>query len=59
VVKEAVTKSLHFVSGLAQKEEESIEMQVGKLVEAIQYLQVSVTELDIQEESSTPQEVHD
>jgi hypothetical protein len=35
-VKEAVTKSLFFVSGLAQMEEETIESQVGKLGEAIQ-----------------------
>jgi hypothetical protein len=36
VVKEAVTKALRSVSGLAQEEEESTEMQVGKLAEAIQ-----------------------
>jgi hypothetical protein len=32
VVKEAVTKALRSVSGLAQEEPESTEMQVGKLV---------------------------
>jgi hypothetical protein len=36
VIKEAVTKALHSVSGLAQEEEESTEIQVGKLAEAIQ-----------------------
>jgi hypothetical protein len=34
-VKEEVTRSLHFVSGLAQMEEEKTESQVGKLAEAI------------------------
>jgi hypothetical protein len=33
VVKEAVTRALRSVSGLAQEEPESTEMQVGKLVE--------------------------
>jgi hypothetical protein len=59
VVKEAVTKSLRSVSGLAQEEEESTEMQVGKLAEAIQQLQARVMELELQAVSSTPQEVHD
>jgi phosphopantetheinyl transferase (holo-ACP synthase) len=34
--KEAVNKALHFVSGLAQGEHESVEVQVVKLAEAIQ-----------------------
>jgi N-dimethylarginine dimethylaminohydrolase len=36
------------------EEEESAEMQVGKLVEAIQQLQARVVELEIQAVSSTP-----
>jgi uncharacterized protein YoxC len=47
------------MSGLAQEESESIEMQVGKLVEAIQQLQARVAELEIQEVPSTLQEVWD
>jgi hypothetical protein len=35
-VKEAVTRALHSLSGLEQMEEETIEIQVGKLVESIQ-----------------------
>jgi trimethylamine:corrinoid methyltransferase-like protein len=58
-VKEAVTKALRSVSGLAQEEQESVEIQVGKLVEAIQQLQAWVTELDLQAVPSTPQEVRD
>jgi phosphopantetheinyl transferase (holo-ACP synthase) len=58
-VKEAVTKALRSVSGLAQEEEESVEIQVGKLVEAIQQLQARVMELELQAVSSTPQEVCD
>jgi hypothetical protein len=59
VVKEAVTKELRSVSGLAQEEPESTEMQVGKLAEAIQQLQARVMELEIQAVSSTLQEVRD
>jgi hypothetical protein len=59
VIKEAVTKALHSVPGLAQEEPESIEMQVGKLVEAIQQLQAWVMELELQVVPSTPQEVRD
>jgi hypothetical protein len=58
-IKEVVTKSLHFVLGLAQEEEESDKIQVGKLTEAIQQLQARVMELELQEVPSTPQEVHD
>jgi hypothetical protein len=36
VVKEAVTRSVFFMSGLAQEEEESVKIQVGELAEAIQ-----------------------
>jgi hypothetical protein len=35
-VREAVTREICFVPGLAQMEEEIAESQVGKLVEAIQ-----------------------
>jgi hypothetical protein len=47
------------VPGLAQEEPESVEMQVGKLVEAIQQLQAWVMELELQVVPSTPQEVRD
>jgi hypothetical protein len=47
------------VPGLAQEEEESAEIQVGKLFEAIQQLQARIMELEIQAVSSTSQEVHD
>jgi chromosome segregation ATPase len=58
-VKEAVTRALRSVSGLAQMEEETTESQVGKLVEAIQQLQARVAELELQAVPSTPQEVRD
>jgi hypothetical protein len=58
-VKEAVTRALRSVSGLAQMEEETMESQVGKLVEAIQQLQARVAELELQAVPSTPQEVRD
>jgi hypothetical protein len=57
VVKEVVTKALRSMSCLAQEKEKSAEIQVGKLIEAIQQLQARVTELELQEVSSTPQEV--
>jgi hypothetical protein len=47
------------VSGLAHEEEESSEIQVGKLVEAIQQLQARIRELEIQVVLSTLQEVCD
>jgi hypothetical protein len=56
-VKEAVTRALHSVTGLEQMEEDPVESQVGKLVEAIQQLQQRVTELELQAVPSTPQEV--
>jgi hypothetical protein len=59
VVKEVVTKEIFSMSGLAQEEQESVEMQVGKLTEAIQQLQAWVTELELQVVLSTLQEVHD
>jgi hypothetical protein len=59
MVKEAVTKSLFSVSGLAQEELESVEMQVGKITEAIEQLQARITELEIQAVLSTLQEVCD
>jgi hypothetical protein len=57
MVKEAVTKSLRSVSGLANEEEESAYIQVGNIIESIQQLQARVMELEIQAVSSTPQEV--
>jgi hypothetical protein len=58
-VKEAVTRALRSVSGLAQIEEDTVESQVEKLVEAIQQLQARVVELELQAVPSTPQEVRD
>jgi hypothetical protein len=57
VVKEAVTRALHSMSGLAQMEEETTEIQVGNLVEAIHQLQARVAELELQAVLSTSQEV--
>jgi hypothetical protein len=59
VVREAVTRELLYVPGLAQVEEETFKIQVGKLVEAIQQLQARVPELKIQAVPSTLQEVWD
>jgi hypothetical protein len=59
VAKEAVTKVICYVSDLAQEEPESVDMQLGKFVEAIQQLQEWIVELEIQVVSSTPQEVRD
>jgi hypothetical protein len=59
MVKEAMTRALRYVSGLAQKESESTEMQMGKLTEAIQQLQARVAELEIQAVPSTLQKVWD
>jgi hypothetical protein len=56
-VREAVTRALRSVPGLAQMEEETTEIQVGKLTEAIQQLQARVAELELQAVSSTLQEV--
>jgi hypothetical protein len=47
-IREAMNRALHSVSGLAQMEEETTEIQVGKLVEAIQQLQARVVELELQ-----------
>jgi len=55
VIKDTVTKSLLFVPGLAQEDRESTDMQVGKLVEAIQYLQARIMELELHEMLITPQ----
>jgi hypothetical protein len=38
-VKEEVTGGIFSVTGLEQMEEDSVEIQVGKLIEAIQQLQ--------------------
>jgi hypothetical protein len=37
-VKEAVTRALRYVSNLAQIKEDTVEIQVGKLIESIQQL---------------------
>jgi hypothetical protein len=58
-VKEAVNKACRSVPGLAQEEQESVEVQVVKLAETIQQLQVRIMELEIQAVPSTPQEVCD
>jgi hypothetical protein len=58
-VKEAVTRELCSVPGLAQMEEETVESQVGKLTEAIQQLQARVAELELQVVPSTLEEVRD
>jgi hypothetical protein len=57
--KEAVTRALRSVLGLAQIEEDTVESQVEKLVEAIQQLQARVAELELQAVPSTLQEVRD
>jgi hypothetical protein len=58
-VREAVTRALRSMLGLKPMEEETIEIQVGKLAEAIQQLQAKVAELELQALPSTPQEVRD
>jgi hypothetical protein len=58
-VKEAVTRALFSVLGLAHMEEETMENQVGKLVEYIHQLQSRVAELELQVVPRTPQEVRD
>jgi hypothetical protein len=45
------------VLGLAQEEEDSTKIQVGKLAEAIHQLQARITELELQVVPSTRQEV--
>jgi hypothetical protein len=45
--------------GLAQEENEAVEVQVTELFEAIQQLQARVTELNLQAVPSTLQEVFD
>jgi hypothetical protein len=49
-----VNKALRSVIGLAQEEQESIEIQVEKIVEAIQQLQARIKNLEIQAVPSTP-----
>jgi hypothetical protein len=56
-IKEAVTRELFFVLILAQIEEETVENQVGNLLESIQKLQERVEKLELQVVSSTPQKV--
>jgi hypothetical protein len=59
MIKEVVNNACLSVLGLAQEEQDSVEVQVAKLIETIQQLQARITELDIQAVPSTPQEVHD
>jgi chromosome segregation ATPase len=58
-VKEVMRKSLRSMPGLAQDEDESIEVQVTKLAKAIQQIQTSVTKLELQVVPSTSQEMCD
>lgn len=58
-VKEAITRALFSMLGMAQMEEETTESQVGKLAEAIQQLQERVAELELQAMLSTLQGVWD
>jgi VIT1/CCC1 family predicted Fe2+/Mn2+ transporter len=58
-VKEAVSRALHSVTGLDQKEEDPVENQVVKLVEAIQQLQQRITDLELQKVPSTSQDMQD
>jgi hypothetical protein len=58
-VREVVTRQLLSMMGLAQMEEETIKIQVRKLVEAIQQLQARVEKLELQVVPSTLQEVWD
>jgi hypothetical protein len=57
VVKKVVSRALFSMPGLVQEENEVVEVQVMKLVEAIQGLQERIMELDIQAVPSTSQEV--
>jgi hypothetical protein len=58
-VKEEVTRELCSMSGLAEMEEEIVDIQVDNLVEAIQQLQARVAELELRIVSGTQQEVRD
>jgi len=58
-IREAVTRALRYVSGLAHMEAEIVKKQVGKLAETIQQMQARVAELETQAMLSIPQEVRD
>jgi hypothetical protein len=58
-INEVLSRALHSMSGLAREENEVVEVQVMKLVEAIQQLQARVMKLDIQAIPITPQKVHE
>jgi hypothetical protein len=58
-LKKQVIRELRSVTGLEQMEEDPVERQVGKLVEAIQQLQQRIVELELQAVPSTLQEVRD
>jgi hypothetical protein len=53
-VKEVVRRTLCSVLGLAQEENEAVEVQVTKLAGATQQLQERVTELELQAVPRTP-----
>jgi hypothetical protein len=59
VVKEAMRKAFRSMPDLAQKEHDSVEVQVVKLAEVIQQLQARIMELEIQVVPSNLQEVRD
>jgi len=46
-VKEAVIREIHSVTSLEQMEEDPVESQIGKLVEAIQQQHQRVVELEL------------
>jgi hypothetical protein len=54
-----VNKALRSVPGSTQEEHEVVEVQVTKLVDAIQQLQARVMKLELQAVPSTMQEVRD
>jgi len=53
MVKEAVSKACHSVPGLAQEEQDPVEVQIVKLVETLQQFQTRITELEAQIVPST------
>jgi hypothetical protein len=58
-VKEVVIRELCSVTGLEYMEKDPVEIQVGKIFEAIQQLQQRIAKLELQAVPSTPQEVKD
>jgi hypothetical protein len=58
-VKEVVNKSCHSVPGLAQEEQDSVDIPVANFSKTIQQLQVRISELEIQAVPNTPREERD